>query len=346
MCSLCSVGIHPTFASFVFFVYFGVKPAQCPRPMQRRPLGRTGLHVSTVGFGGSSIGGVFRPVSAAAAEATVKTALEVGINYFDTAPYYAGTTAESILGKALTGVPRDRYVLATKVGRYGRAPVKTFDFSADRVVRSVDESLERLGCGHIDLIQVHDLEFGSLPQIWNETLPALDQLRKSGKVRFCGITGLPLAALRRVQEQAGALVDTVLSYCHGTLIDLAYLPYAAELRASGKGVLNAAPLGMGLLTNAGPPPWHPAPEELRAACAAAASYCTLRGADLADLALSHAFNLPHIDCTIVGLGSVDEVQRAVACAAQPPDVNLLAGVLTLLEPVHGMTWTSGRTENN
>jgi L-galactose dehydrogenase len=313
--------------------------------MQRRPLGRTGLQVSLVGFGGSPIGGVFRPIAPADADATVRAALDAGINYFDTSPYYNATAAESALGRALAGVPRERYVLATKAGRYG-SEAREFDFSAARVVRSVDESLARLRCGHIDVIQVHDMEFVPLEQVCGETLPALDRLRKAGKVRFCGITGLPLATLRTVQKHAAPLVDTVLSYCHGTLNDATFLPYAAELRAAGIGVLNAAPLAMGLLTRSSLPAWHPAPPALRAACAAAVEYCAQRGADLADVALSYAFGLPNIDCTILGLGSVAEVRRAAACAVQPPDPALLAGVQALLAPVQGLTWASGRPENN
>lgn len=296
-----------------------------------------------VGFGGSPIGGVFRPVSAAEADATVRAALDAGINYFDTAPYYAATVAESVLGRALTGVPRERFVLATKVGRYGK---DDFDFSAERVVRSVDESLARLRCGHLDVVQVHDLEFGSLAQVENETLPALDRLRATGKVRHLGITGLPLAALRRVRHRAEPLVNTVLSYCHGTLNDTTFLPLAAELRAAGVGTLNAAPLAMGLLTRGGPQDWHQAPPALRAACAAAAAYCRERGADLADLALSYAFGLPDIDSTIIGLASVAEVQRAVACATRPPDAALLTGVKDILAPVQGVSWPTGRPENN
>ena len=343
--SVYSVGKNESVPTFVFFVSFVVKSDQPVGLMQRRALGRTGLSVSLVGFGGSSIGSVFRPVTQTEADATVRAALAAGINYFDTAPYYGATAAERVLGVALTGVPRERYVMATKVGRYGHR-AEDFDFSAARMVRSVDESLARLRCGHIDVIQVHDMEFVSLAQIWEEALPALDRLRAAGKVRFLGITGLPLATLRTVREHAAPLVDTVLSYCHGTLNDTTFRPYAAELRAAGTGTLNAAPLSMGLLTRAGPPAWHPATPALRAACVASAEYCAQRGADLADLALSFAYGLREIDCTITGFGSVGEVQRAVACAARAPDPALLAGVQALLAPVQGSTWSSGRPENN
>ncbi len=313
--------------------------------MQLRPLGRTGLQVSVVGFGGSPIGSMFRPGSQAEADGAVRAALDAGINYFDTAPYYGATAAETALGRALCGVPRERYVLATKVGRYG-AEARHFDFSAARVVRSVDESLARLGCGHLDLIQVHDMEFGSLAQMWGETLPALDRLRNSGKVRFVGITGLPLATLRAVHERAQPLIDTVLSYAHSTLNDGTFLPYAAELRQAGVGVINAAPLAMGLLSRRPVPDWHPAPAVLRAAAAAAVDFCTQRGANLADLAMQYAFSRPDLDCTLVGLANEAEVRQAVACAEQAPDSALLAGVQSLLAPAQGVTWLSGRPENN
>lgn len=312
--------------------------------MQHRPLGRTGLRVSTVGFGGSPIASVFGTVPQSVADETVRTALDAGINYFDTSPYYGIGAGEKALGHALRGVPRDRYVLASKGGRYGWGP-EGFNFSAAAIVRGVDESLARLGCDHLDVFQAHDMEFGSLEQIWNETLPAMERLRSAGKIRFIGITGLPLATLRRVQTHAPTLVDTVLSYCHGTLNDQTFVPLAADLRRQGVGVINAAPLAMGLLTRGGMPSWHPAPPPLRAACLAAVEFCEQRGASLPELALSYSFGLP-FDCTVVGLAHPSEVQRAVACAAKSPDPALLAGVQAVLAPVQGLTWPSGRPENN
>src|SRR5437763_17112478 len=106
--------------------------------MEYRPLGNTGLQVSALGYGASPLGSVFRPIDEAEGIRTVHLALDLGINFIDVSPYYGLTKAETVLGKALATVPRDRFTLATKVGRYGE---NDFDFSAARVMASVDESL-------------------------------------------------------------------------------------------------------------------------------------------------------------------------------------------------------------
>src|SRR5438270_11969693 len=119
-----------------------------------RTLGRTGFSVSVLGFGGSPLGSVFRPVEPNEAVRTVRSAIDEGVNFFDTSPFYGLTTAETMLGRALDGVRRDRFYLATKVGRYNE---REFDFSVERVTRSVDESLKRLKVEYVDLIQCHDI---------------------------------------------------------------------------------------------------------------------------------------------------------------------------------------------
>src|SRR3954469_23175189 len=142
--------------------------------MHYRALGRTGLNVPVLSFGASSLGGVFRQTDDSEAIRTVHVALDLGMNFIDVSPYYGATKAETVLGKALKGVARDRYVLATKVGQYGDGQ---FDFSAARVTRSLDESCARLGVDYIDLLQCHDIEFASIGQIVGETIPALLHLK-------------------------------------------------------------------------------------------------------------------------------------------------------------------------
>jgi L-galactose dehydrogenase len=309
--------------------------------MEYYPLGKTGLQVSALGYGASPLGGVFREIDEAEGVRAVHTAIDLGINFIDVSPYYGATRAEIVLGKALREIPRDQYLLATKVGRYG---LDEFDFSAARVARSVEESLQRLGVETIDLIQCHDIEFGSLDQVVGETIPALRRLQEEGKVRFIGITGLPLRIFPAVLDRTP--VDTVLSYCHYTLNDTSLADLFPYLQGKGVGVINASPLAMGLLTERGAPTWHPATPEIRSACARAAAHCRSRGADIAQLALQFAVSAPDIATTLVGTASPEHLRKNAAWIEQPIDRDLLAETQALLAPIHNRTWPSGRPENN
>jgi L-galactose dehydrogenase len=304
--------------------------------MQTRPLGRTGLNVSLIGFGASPLGGVFGETDAAESARAVHAAVDFGINLFDVAPYYGLTRAESALGTALAGIPRDRYILATKVGRYGAAE---FDFSAGRVLRSIEESLSRLRAEVIDVITCHDIEFVPIEQVIGEAIPALHRARDQGKVRFIGVSGLPLSIYHDVLDATA--LDTVLSYCHHTLIDNALADHLPYLESKGVGVINASPFAMGLLTGGDPPEWHPAPAAMRAACARAAELCRSRGAVLPQLALQFAVSNPGIATTLTGMRTQREVEQNVAWLAAPADPAVLAEVLAALDPVHNETWPSG-----
>ncbi len=308
--------------------------------MQTRTLGKTGLEVSVLGYGASPLGGVFGDVSEVEGVRCVHRALDLGINLIDVSPYYGQTKAETVLGKALQGIARDRYILATKVGRYGE---NEFDFSAQRVTQSVDESLQRLGVDGVDLIQCHDIEFGDLNQIVEETLPALQKIVEAGKARFIGITGLPLHIFEVVS--ARAKIDTILSYCRFCLNDASLASLAPTLEARNVGIINASPLSMGLLTQNGPPKWHPAPPEIQAACARAAAHCTQKGRDIAQLAVQYAISDPSITTTLVGTAKVANIEKNVRWLDEPLDEELLAEVRAILAPIQDKTWPSGRPEN-
>ena len=234
--------------------------------MEYRVLGKTGLRVSALGFGASSLGGGMfgRPVEEADAIRTVHTALDLGINFIDVSPFYGYTKAETVLGKALKGIPRSSYYLATKVGRYGDA---AFDFSAARTMASVDESLARLGVDYVDIIQSHDNEYGNLDQVVGETIPALRKLQQTGKVRFVGITGYPLKIFSYIAARAE--LDTILSYNHYSLNDTTLTELIPFLESKGVGIISASPVSQGLLTNQGTPDWHPAPDKVKKICAEA-----------------------------------------------------------------------------
>jgi L-galactose dehydrogenase len=311
--------------------------------MQYRTLGKTGLKVSALAYGGSSLGSVFHDIDESEGIRSVHVALDHGINFIDTAPFYGLTKAETVLGKALKEIRRDRFLLATKVARFGYKQ-ENFDFSGARALSSIDESLRRLNIDHIDLIQVHDMEFGDLDQIVNETLPALRQAQKQGKVRFVGITGLPFKTLNHVLVRAE--VDCIQSYCHYCLNDTALADHLPALQKLNVGIINSAPLAMRLLSNEGPPQWHPAPEALRAKCAEAAAHCRQRGADIAKLALQFSLANPAIHTNVVGTASPARILENLKQIADPLDETLLREVQTILRPVHNLTWPSGRPENN
>eukprot|EP00899_Mesostigma_viride_P018432 jgi/Mesvir1/26590/Mv17777-RA.1 len=319
--------------------------------LPRRPLGNTGLQVSVLGFGCSPLGGVFGEVKLEQAIEAVHAGFKAGINFFDTSPFYGATKSESVLGQCLAGLPRDEIIVATKVGRYGD---RQFDFSAERITASVDESLQRLGLDYIDLIQCHDMEFVTLDQIVTETLPALQKLKEAGKVRHIGITGLPLVIFRKVLDRVPpGMVDTVLSYCHLSLNDSSLLDLIPYLKQKNLGIINASPLAMGLLSEQGPPEWHPAPEPLKSACAAAGGVCRDAGASISKLALMYSLHHADVATTLVGMSSREMVEQNVATAMEAaahgfalPEGGVMAQVMALLQPVHNVTWASGLAENN
>lgn len=309
--------------------------------VQYRPLGSTGLQVSILGLGAANLGGVYGDVVEADAIRTVHRAFDLGINLFDASPYYGGTRAETVLGQALRTLPRDQFVLSTKAGRYGP---NEFDFSPARLRQSLDESLRRLQQDHVDVFLLHDVEFGDLDQVLFESLPALRELQRMGKVRFVGLTGLPLSIFRRALA-AGVKFDVALSYCHATLFDTTLLELAPELANNGIGVLNASPAAMGLLSSHGPREWHPAPPSVRAACRAAAELCTAKGTEIAELALSYTCRLPGFASTLCGTADPREIEANVRAATSLPDPELLASVLEVLKPIRNATWLQGRPEN-
>jgi L-galactose dehydrogenase len=304
-------------------------------------LGKTGLKVSIVGYGASPLGAEFGKIDPEEGKRAVHHAIERGINYFDVAPYYGRTLAETRLGEALVGY-RDKVILATKMGRYD---IDQFDFSAQRVVKSVEESLQRLKTDYVDVLQIHDIEFGQKQEIIYETLPAMHKLKKTGKVRFVGITGYSLQILKDVAEAAD--IDTILTYCRYNLMDTTLddvlTPVAVQ---RGIGLVNASPLHMRLLTEKGAPDWHPAPSRVLEVGGQVADYCRSRGVDVADLAMQFVYQHDYVATTLVGMSKVRHVDRNVKSVGVKPDPELLAEVLAMIRPAANVVWKEGRPENH
>ncbi len=297
------------------------------------------MRVSELSFGASSLGAVFHPIDESAAIEAVHTAVDLGINFIDVSPYYGHLKAETVLGKALRDIPRDKYYLSTKVGRYGKDGVNSWDYSAKRAHDSVFESMERLGTDHIDLINVHDIEFADLNQVAQETLPALVELREKGVVSHVGITDLQPENLKWVIENTPAgTVESVLCFCHYCLNDTLITDYFDFLESRAIGLINASPLAMGLLSSRGVPAWHPAPRPLVDACAQAASYCTSKGVPVESLAIRYAVSSPHIATTLFSSANPSNVRRNVQWAEGPLDEELVRKVREIIGEQKNVRW--------
>lgn len=274
------------------------------------------MKVSALSFGASSLGGVFHNIDEGRAVDAVYTAIDCGMNFIDVSPYYGHYKAETVLGKALKNIDRSKYYLSTKVGRYGKDGKNTWDYSAKRVTDSVYESMERLNIDHIDLINVHDIEFAdrfySLDMIVEETLPALVELKQKGVVSHVGITDLQLPNIKYVIDHvAPGTVESVLCFCHYCLNDDAIADYLDYFEERGIGVINASPLSMGLLSQRGVPDWHPAPKPLVEVCKRAAEYCNEVGYPIEKLAMQYSVGNPRVTTTLFSSANPDNVRKNV-----------------------------------
>lgn len=316
--------------------------------MRYTELGKTGMKISHISFGASSLGSVFRETNENESIEAVEAAIDGGINFIDVSPYYGHYKAETVLGKALRRIPRDKYFLSTKVGRYGKDGKNTWDYSAQRVTDSVYESMERLGIDHIDLINVHDIEFqtslpGGLQKVVDETLPALFELKAKGIVSHVGITDLQLENLKWVVENFGKRnggVESILNFCHYTLNDDALTDYFDFFEQQGVGIVNASPLSMGLLSQRGVPSWHPAPQALVEACQRAAQYCNEKGYPIEKLAVQYSVSNPRIASTLFSSANPQNVRRNIEWANEEPDWELVSEVKRIIGDQQRVTWAN------
>ncbi|MEV4429402.1 aldo/keto reductase [Streptomyces sp. NPDC049602] len=301
--------------------------------MSRRdnPRGRGTLRVSELAFGAAGIGNLFIPVTDAQAEQAVSAAWESGVRYFDTAPHYGLGLSERRLGAALRGLPRDEYVLSTKVGRLLRprkeatgddlangfaVPAtheRVWDFTADGVRGSLEASLERLGLDRIDIVYLHDPD-DHAEQALEEAYPALEALRAEGVVGAIGV-GMNQAQLpaRFVRETD---IDTVLLAGRYSLLDqrglVDLLPLAAE---RGVGVVVGGVFNSGLLADPRPGAtfdYATAPDDVLARALALKTVCEDHGVPLRAAALRFPFGHRAVKSVLVGARSAAEAQDAAA----------------------------------
>lgn len=306
--------------------------------MQLRPLGNTGLNVSIISMGGAAIGQQYGPVSVRDAADTVHAGIDAGINLIDTSAFYGEGKSEEILGEVLAGGRREKVLICTKAGRHTR---ERFDFSPAGMRSCLEGSLKRLRVESVDILLAHDIEYADdFERVFTDTADVLHRLKAEGKCRFVGMSCYPLPLLRSAIEKCN--LDVVISYCHFNLQNQRLLTELLPVaEAHGVGVLNASPLAMGLLTNQGPPPWHPASDAIKKTCSEAATFCRARGADIATLGMQYCYGESRIPSTITGTAKRSELEANLQALAAPLDAGLLEDVRAVLEPVQDAIWPSG-----
>tara|TARA_B100000686_G_C16626783_1_gene882317 strand:- start:159 stop:1088 length:930 start_codon:yes stop_codon:yes gene_type:complete len=309
--------------------------------MERRKLGKTELELPVISYGASSLGQEFRKISIDEALRSCRTAIDLGMDFIDTSPFYGRGMSEVMLGQVLRDIPRDSFTLGTKLGRYD---IHHFDFSAKRVAESIDISLHRMGVDYIDIILCHDIEFVKMQQIVDETIPAIQKIRDQGKVRYIGFSGYPMKIFPFIIDQID--IDVVLSYNNYHLQNTKFSNLFSYLNERNIGIMNAGPFCARLLTNTSLPNWHKEPEEVRNACKKAAEFCSNQGVDIAQLAVQFCAANTDITTTIAGSANPDNVQNWSKWAEIPIDQELLQRVLSILDPVKDIGHIEGLTENN
>ena len=308
--------------------------------LPNRLLGRSGVEVTTLGFGAASIGNLYRAIDDDQALAAVDSAWDNGIRYFDTAPHYGAGLSERRLGAALRERPRDEYVLSTKVGRLlvpNESPTgsdlahlfdapddlqRELDYSAPGVRRSLEESLTRLGLDHVDVALVHDPD-DHLQEASHGAIPELIRMRDEGIVKAVGVGMNQWQAPLRFVEESD--LDVVMIAGRWTLLDRTAAPLMESCSERGVSVLAAAPFNSGLLARPEPQADshfdYASPDAgVLDAARALARLARELGATLPQVALQFPLRHPAVASVVTGLAKKEHVVSAAKWLTTPvPD---------------------------
>ncbi len=313
--------------------------------LETREIGRTGLAVTALGMGGAGLAGMYESFDPAGAEETVRAGYDAGIRFFDTAPQYGFGRSERAMGAVLAALPRDSFAVSTKVGRllvdapevegtefgaFSDLPptFQRLDYSRDGVMRSVEESLGRLGLDRVDILLIHDPDPADWEevrgQIASEAYPALRELRDQGVVRAIG-AGMNHSERFMYLADRGEY-DCVLIALRYNLLDTSaldgLLPMCAE---RGIGVYHGGPYGSGILasdpeveTDLGTRHWYArAPAEVIGRARSLKAACDLYGVPLKAAALQFGLAHPAVVSTVPGPRSAAEARENAAMALHP-----------------------------
>lgn len=276
----------------------------------KKKLGNTDILLSPFSIGTATFGNIYGILDSTNMKNIVKHSIKNGFNYFDTSPYYGIKTSEINLGNALEGINRNDFIISTKAGRYDD---NDFDFSRKKILSSIDESLERLKIDYVDILLAHDVEFGNLDQIINETLPALQEIKDSGKARYIGFSCYPIELYKKIIDKSTVKIDVILSYAHYCLINNKLETIIPYLQDKEIGIINASPLCMGLLSKNPAPEWHPSSKEIQKYIQEESlKLYSEYDVNIEDMALMYSLLNNNIATTLIGIKNIEEINKLVS----------------------------------
>jgi D-threo-aldose 1-dehydrogenase len=306
---------------------------------EKRRIGRSSLEVTALGLGCATLGGSRIDITRDEAEAIIRAAWSAGVRYIDTAPYYGVGRAERCVGDAMREVPRDEWVLSTKVGRLLRPRLASgsderrhplpfdvvFDYSYDGIICSLEDSLQRLGLARIDILYVHDIgvyQHGSeahpalMRTLRDSGYRALEELRNGGVVRAIGIGVNEREVLLEAMEWGNW--DAFLLAGRYTLLEQAPLEdLLPKCQAAGTSIVVGGPLNSGILAGRDTWNYRPAPPEIIARVSAIEAVCDRHGVPLAAAALQFPLAHPVVAAIIPGPRSVAEFNTNLELLQRP-----------------------------
>ncbi|MYA13362.1 MAG: aldo/keto reductase [Acidimicrobiaceae bacterium] len=295
-------------------------------PLDKTALGRTGLQVRRLAMGTAPLASIFWGNDADTAVGTVARALERGVGFFDTAPFYGLGEAERRLGRALAAAPEfPRPVIATKAGRLlTREPDGSidvhFDFGYDAARRSLDSSLERLGVDRVDILHIHDPD-DHIDEALEGTYPALVELRDQGMIGAVSLGTNSVATAAVFLERAD--LDCMLVAGRYTLLDRSAAELIDACARRGVAFLAAGVFNSGVLARPRSGSWYdygPASDETLARAAAIDDVCQRHGVSLRAAAVNFPLTNPNVTAVVVGMAAPAEVDENLEALSAPvPD---------------------------
>jgi aryl-alcohol dehydrogenase-like predicted oxidoreductase len=310
--------------------------------MKVNTLGKTNLKVSEISFGASSLGSVFKDIDENEGIQTVHRVIDSGINYIDVAPAYGGTVAETVLGKGLKGINRNKYYLSTKAGKYTNPDCygdDTFDYTEKTIREGLEQSMKRLGVDYIDIVHLHDFDYckGAVADKAFETgFPTLLKLKEEGLIGSVGAGIYDMELWKRVIKEAP--VDAILLHNHYSLIDTRALELVDSCVEKNIGIINASPFGMGVLTPGPVVDWHPANIKERELFAEAIRYCEENGQLISQLAFQFSMQQDYFATTLFSSSNRKSVDRNIKTYNEPYDTKFVKSLQEMLADVMNKQW--------